>query len=497
MVSISSFSKQSDNFQAITMYPSLKGRTYAELDTNSIKLANFLGSIKIKAGMHIAIFADNCIEFFDLCWAAQRSGIIYTCIPYHLTVDEADYIIKDCGAKFVAYTEKTITVVEELKEKEYYSDITLFSINDDYQHILNNYPAKVSFEEIEGSDMLYSSGTTGRPKGIQINFTKDIFGTAPYLVGLMQEEYFFSKDSVYLSPAPLYHAAPLRFCMAVHRLGGTVICMEKFNPEDALKIVDKYLVTHSQWVPTMLNRMYSLSDDIKNKYNLKSLKAVIHAAAPCPIELKINLIKWFGKIIYEYYASTEGAGFCAIDSEKWLEKKGSVGKAIKGRVRICDLNDINKELDANNIGLIYFSDGAKFSYHNDFDKTQKAKNNKGWVSIGDIGYVDSEGYLFLTDRLNSVIISGGVNVYPQEIENLLSTHSYVLDVAVISKKHDDLGEAVHAVIVKKCNLDNKNVIEELTKFCRENISNVKCPKSWEIRKSLPREDNGKLYKSKL
>jgi len=497
MVSIHSLSNQKSNHTAVLMYPSLKTRTYEELDDNSIKVANYLYSLGIKIGMHIAIYADNCLEYYDLCWAAQRSGIIFTCIPYHLTMEEAGYIIKDCGAQFVAYSDKTSKIVEELKNLSEYSDLHWFSLHKNWDVIEKNFSKAVSFEEIEGSDMLYSSGTTGRPKGIKRNFSRQVFGTSPYLVDLIKREYNFTSDSIYLSPAPLYHAAPLKFCMAVHRIGGTVICMEKFSALDALKIIDTYKVTHSQWVPTMLLRMYSLSETEKKKYNISSLKAVIHAASPCSIDLKINLINWFGKIVYEYYASTEGTGFCTINSEEWLKHKGSVGKSIKGKVRICNMDNPNEEIGFNKIGLVYFSDGEKFIYHNDIEKTNSAKNNKGWLSVGDIGYLDVDDYLYLTDRLNNVIISGGVNVYPQEIETLLSTHSFVSDIAVIGKKDDDLGEIVHAIIVKKGNNRDEDIKDELIKFCKENISNVKSPKSWEFRKSIPREDNGKLYKNKL
>ena len=497
MVTIPSFSKQSKDHLAILMYPSLKTRTYEELESNSIKYANYLNSLDLQSGSHIAIYADNCIEFLEMCWAAQRSGIIYTCIPYHLSKDEAEYIIFNCGARLVAYSDKTAKIINKLKDKDKYSSINFLQLENSINSIKSKVSSEVCFEEIEGSDMLYSSGTTGKPKGIKLNFAKHKFGTSPYLVELIKKEYDFSSQTIYLSPAPLYHAAPLRFCMAVHRLGGTVICMEKFYAEESLKVIDTYKVTHSQWVPTMLHRIISLPENTKSKYNCNSLKAIIHAAAPCPVELKIKLIKWFGNIIYEYYASTEGAGFCAINSEQWLKKIGSVGKAIKGKIKICSIDNPDKEIDIGKVGLIFFSEGENFEYHNDLDKTKKSKNNKDWVTVGDIGYLDEDGYLYLTDRSNNVIISGGVNIYPQEIENLLSSHDYVFDVAVVAKKDIEFGELPHAIVVKKTNISEKKIIEDLIEYCKKNISSVKCPKSWEFRESLPREDNGKLYKNKL
>jgi long-chain acyl-CoA synthetase len=303
---------------------------------------------------------------------------------------------------------------------------------------------------------------------------------------------------VYLSPAPLYHAAPLRFTMAVQRVGGTVIVMEHFDPADLLRLIETYRVTHIQVVPTMFVRMLKLPKEERERYDVSSLQTVIHAAAPCPIPVKEQMIEWWGPKIHEYYAGTEGNGFCAITSEEWLAHKGSVGKPLLGELHIVD--DDGNEVGPREEGTIYFGGGAQFEYHNDPEKTASSRDSKGrgWSTLGDVGYADEDGYLYLTDRKAYMIISGGVNIYPQEAENLLTTHPKVLDVAVIGVPNEDFGEEVKAVVQLVDGIEpSPDLVRELIQFCRDELADVKCPRTVDFVDELPRHPTGKLYKRLL
>jgi long-chain acyl-CoA synthetase len=305
-----------------------------------------------------------------------------------------------------------------------------------------------------------------------------------------------SSDSVYLSPAPLYHAAPLRFNMMAITLGGTSIIMEHFDAEEFLKLVEKYKATQSQLVPTMFVRMLKLPDDVRAAYDVSSLKGAIHAAAPCPVDVKAKMIEWWGPILIEYYAGSEGNGVTVSTSQQWLTHRGTVGRAVVGKVKILDEND--EERPTGEIGTVYFADAPAFAYHNDPEKTKKAYNEKGWSTLGDVGYLDAEGFLYLTDRKSYMIISGGVNIYPQETENLLITHPKVLDAAVIGVPNEDLGEEVKGVVQPAAGVEPGPELErELIAFCREHLAHFKAPRSIDFVDELPRLPTGKLYKRLL
>jgi long-chain acyl-CoA synthetase len=350
-------------------------------------------------------------------------------------------------------------------------------------------------DEAQGMPMLYSSGTTGRPKGIRHIRTEGgppppnpmLYALAPYTL---------SPEMTYLSPAPLYHGAPLGGCMSAMRAGATVVVMEKFDPEAYLQAVQRYQVTVSQLVPTMFVRMLKLPDDVRANYDLSSLKVAFHAAAPCPVLIKQAMIEWWGPIINEYYAGTESVGLTAITSEEWLRKPGSVGRAKVGELKICD--EDGEPVGPNIEGGVYYANGPRFQYHNAPEKTAGAYNKYGWGTLGDVGYVDEDGYLFLTDRKAFMIIAGGVNIYPQEIENLLVTHPKVADAAVFGIPHPEMGEDVKAVIQPLDWAEAGPELEaELAAFCRANLSHVKCPRSIDFMQELPRHANGKLYKRTL
>ncbi|MGE5130254.1 MAG: AMP-binding protein, partial [Sphingomonadaceae bacterium] len=316
------------------------------------------------------------------------------------------------------------------------------------------------------------------------------------LLALARKLYGLGPDSIYLSPAPLYHAAPLRFNMTVMRCGGTSVLMEHFEAEEALALIERHRVTHSQWVPTMFVRMLKLPPDVRARYDLSSLRVAIHAAAPCPVPVKEEMIRWWGPVLYEYYAGTEGNGYVACNSQEWLAHKGTVGRALLGEVRILD--DDGAVLPPGETGTIYFANGPAFEYHNDPRKTAVSRSREGWSTLGDVGRLDAEGYLYLTDRKDYMIISGGVNVYPQEVENLLVTHPKVADVAVLGVPNEDLGEEVKAVVQPMDWRDaGPALAAELMAYCRGNLSHIKCPRSIDFEPELPRHPTGKLYKRLL
>jgi acyl-CoA synthetase (AMP-forming)/AMP-acid ligase II len=343
--------------------------------------------------------------------------------------------------------------------------------------------------------MLYSSGTTGRPKGVRAPLSGQPIDAPSPLLALVSALFGFNADTVYLSPAPLYHAAPLRYCMTVHRAGGTVVQMQHFEAEEALRYIEKYRANASQWVPTMFVRMLKLPDDVRLKYDVSSMKSAIHAAAPCPVDVKRKMIEWWGPVIHEYYAGTEGNGFCYVGSEDWLEHPGTVGRAIFGEVHICGEN--GEELPVGEEGVIYFAGATSFQYHNDPKKTAESRHpaHPDWSTLGDVGKLDKDGFLYLTDRKAFMIISGGVNIYPQEAENLLISHPKVSDVAVIGVPNEEFGEEVKAVVQPARWSDaGPDLAEELIAYCRERLSPIKCPRSVDFERELPRHPTGKLYK---
>ena len=475
--------------------------TYAELEARSNQYAQLFRSLGLGVGDSIAILMENHPRFYEIVWGAQRAGLYYTPVSHRLMESEVAYILDDCDAKVLittrAQAEVACGAVAEARplEARFMLDGTADGF-DALEPMTAAQPVVPIADELEGSDMLYSSGTTGRPKGVKFALKREPLGSSSPLLTLMQALYGVAAESVYLSPAPLYHAAPLRFNLAVQRLGGTCVIMEKFDPERFLELVGRHRITHTQVVPTMFIRMLKLPGDARGRYDLSSLQVVIHAAAPCPIPIKEQMIEWWGPVIHEYYAGTEGNGFSAIDSEQWLAHKGSVGRPLLGEIHIVD--DDGTELPPGEPGTIYFGGSAEFEYHKDAEKTAKSRDPRGWSTLGDVGYVDEEGYLYLTDRKANMIISGGVNVYPQETENLLVTHPKVADVAVFGVPNEEFGEEVKAVVQPVDMADaGPALADELMAFCREHLSHIKCPRSVDFEAELPRHATGKLYKRLL
>jgi long-chain acyl-CoA synthetase len=480
--------------------------TYQQFDEDSNRVAHLLRRTGLQPGDAIAIMMENHPWFFRLCWGAHRAGLQYTAASSRLTYGELEYIVNDCGAKAFFTTKAKAEVASQLLGNA--PNVKLFAMLDGsvdgfqaLEALLAEMPTTPIDDEAAGADMLYSSGTTGRPKGVKTTLPLNALTEVPALFHLLSGLYGFNENVVYISPAPFYHAAPLRYCISVLRMGGTIIAMEHFDAEQCLALIEQYKVTHGQFVPTMFVRMLKLDEATRAKYDVSSLQTAVHAAAPCPIPVKHQMIQWWGPKIFEYYAGTEGNGFCSVTSEEWLAHEGTVGRPLLGELHICD--EDGNELPQGESGTIFFGNGGQFEYHNDPEKTASSRHPKGWSTLGDIGYVDTEGYLYLTDRKANMIISGGVNIYPQEAENVLTMHDKVADVAVFGVPNEDFGEEVKAV-VQPANWSDVDTPEkadrlakELIAFCKSQLADIKCPRSIDFEAELPRHPTGKLYKRLL
>ncbi len=493
----SHFAATTPDKPAIVMASTGEITTYAQLNERAMRGAQMLRGFGLKTGDHIAFMLENRSAFHEVYWAAQRAGLYITPISTRLTTGEIDYILRDSGAKLFVSSTAMAEVVAKLMLPAGIPCLMLDGVApgfESFERIMARYPAAPIADPGCGGSMLYSSGTTGRPKGVKRAAIKDEPFDAPNRYSVLTRKlYGYDPDTIYLSPAPLYHAAPLGFTSSVLSWGGTVVVMEKFDPEQALALIERYHVTHSQWVPTMFVRLLRLSDTVKGKYDLSTHRCAVHAAAPCPVEIKRQMIAWWGPVLYEYYAGSEGNGFAVIDSADWLEHPGSVGRAVLGELRILD--EDGKRCPTGVAGGIYFANGPKFEYHNDEAKTAGAYSAEGWSTLGDVGYVDADGYLYLTDRKAYMIISGGVNIYPQEAENVLTAHPKVVDVAVFGVPNEEFGEEVKAVVQPvDMRLAGPALAAELIAYCRERLADVKCPRSIDFDPELPRHPNGKLYK---
>jgi long-chain acyl-CoA synthetase len=490
---------------AVVMAASGASTTYRELEEGSARLARYLHDAGLRKGDGIALLAANGPRVYEVYWAAQRSGLYITAVNHHLTADEVSYIVHDSGAKALVVSASPLAAevaglsADVPVRLAYDGAVPGF---DDYDAALADVSSEPLPDQPRGADMLYSSGTTGRPKGIRPPLPdRRVDEPGDSYVAVFGQVYGFDKDTVYLSPAPLYHAAPLRFSATIQAIGGTVVVMDRFDPEGALAAIEKYRATHSQWVPTMFVRMLKLPEEVRERYDVSSMKVAIHAAAPCPPEVKRAMIEWWGPVLYEYYAATEGVGITFIDSEQWLEHPGSVGRGgIIGDVRICD-DETGAVLPPRQVGTIYFErDTPSFEYHNDPEKTRKARHpqHENWATTGDLGYVDEEGWLYLTDRKAFMIISGGVNIYPREAEDALALHPAVLDVAVIGIPDPEMGESVLAVVSPAPGAEPGPDLErELIAHTREHIAGYKAPKRVVFTDDMPRTPTGKLVKQVL
>ncbi len=491
---------------AIIMGGSGFTQTFGDLDAAANRLSHVLRNAGLQPGDHVAICMEIHDRYLEVVWGCHYAGLVYTCASSRLQSGELEYIVNDCGARvYITSKYKSDQAAEILPntpgvELRLMLDGTIDGY-ESYESAVDAQPATPLDEDRKaGLDMLYSSGTTGQPKGVARPYPNEALGEFNNGVTTLAALLFAVDDTKrYLSPAPFYHAAPLRFCMSMHALGATVVAMENFDAEAYLQLVEQHRITHSQVVPTMFVRMLKLDEEVRAQYDVSSLEYVIHAAAPCPVPTKKAMIEWFGPVIHEYYAGSEGNGFVYCNSEQWLAHEGTVGMPINCTLHIVGEDD--EEVPQGQSGTIYFEGGAEFEYHNDPEKTRSSRHPKGWSTLGDVGYVDEDGFLYLTDRKAYMIISGGVNIYPQEAENILVTHDKVIDVAVFGVPNDDFGEEVKAVVQpREMPADDdaaRELAGELIQFCRSHLADVKCPRSIDFREELPRHPTGKLYKRLL
>lgn len=472
--------------------------TFKMLEERSNQGAHLLRKLGMMQGDHIALLMENRREYLEICFSADRSGLYYTAISVHLPAKDVAYIIQNSGSKLVIVSDIYADMLKSMND-QLPDDLIYILVGGQssgfisWDQEVDQMPRHQIEDEMQGQDMLYSSGTTGRPKGIKWQQTGERPGSRTMLINLLGGLFGYSNTASYLNPAPLYHAAPLRHSMTTIKLGGSVFIMDRFDAEGALQLIEDEKITHSQWVPTMFVRMLKLPQHVRDKYDVTSMQMAVHAAAPCPVDIKQQMIDWWGPIIHEYYAGTENNGFCVLDTKQWLTHKGSVGTAVLGELHICD--ESGEELPIGEEGEIYFSGGHDFAYHNDDNATQAVKNKQGWTTLGDIGRVDEDGYLYLTDRKSFMIISGGVNIYPQEIENVILSHPEVADVAVIGVPNEDFGEEVKA-IVQPLDLakSTPGLAQDIQDHCLANLSKISCPRSIDFVETLPRSPTGKLFK---
>jgi acyl-CoA synthetase (AMP-forming)/AMP-acid ligase II len=497
----STFASTTPDKPAVTMVDSGEMRTFGELDRNANRIAHLLRARGLRPGDVVALLLPNCIEWFDILWAASSIGLYVTPINWHLSSREAAYILLNCEAKAV-FTHpdlhETVTAIGADVDKVPMrfvvgGELAGFEALDD---AVAGQPDSPPADQTEGMFMFYSSGTTGQPKGIKPQLAGHDLGAMNPFVGLLTMLYGFNADTTYLCPAPLYHAAPAGWSSGTQRVGGSVVVMERFDPVEVLRAIEKHRITHMQVVPTHLIRMLKLTETERSQFDLSSLQMVVHAAAPCPVEVKRAAMDWLGPILYEYYAASEGTGFCAISPEEWLAHPGSVGKSILSGIHILD--EAGDELPVGEEGEIWFEAIHRFDYHGDPEKTASVFNDRGWNTIGDVGRLDEEGYVYLTDRVSNMIISGGVNIYPREAEDVLVVHPAVEDVAVIGTPDPEMGEQVTAFVqLRPGTTGTPELADELIAHTRSQLSHFKCPREVRFVGELPRLPNGKLLKRML
>lgn len=488
---------------ALIVHPAGIEISFSQLEARANRLAHHLRGAGLHEGDTVAVVMENNEHMHAVMWGVRRCGLYYATISTHLTASEAAYIVENSGARAIIGSRATRDPCAQLHEHLHCGLPGVRMLADDDLDGWQRFPECVAryqdapiVDESEGDLLQYSSGTTGRPKGIR----RDLPQLSPQQSGVMLAPLLsavgIDQHAVCLSPAPLYHTAPSFWSMSAQALGATVVMLEKFDAQDALEAITRYQVTHGQFVPTMFVRMLKLPASVRSGYDTSSLRRVVHAAAPCPPEIKRQMIDWWGPIVDEYYGSSEGAGASYIRAEEWLTHPGSVGRPMVGSAHI--LGDDGAELPPGHPGEIYFEGGLSFSYLNDEAKTAAARNDRGWVSVGDVGYLDDDGYLYLTDRRHHVIISGGVNIYPQETEDLLISHPRVLDAAVFGIPDPSMGQSVKAVVQTIDPADATDEFAgELLDWLRGRLAHYKCPRSISFEAQLPRTDAGKIYKNIL
>ena len=489
---------------AIIMAGSGEIVTHGDLEARANRLAHFLRARGLRRLDHYAIFTENNVRHIEACAAGERSGLYYTAANSYLTAEELAYILTNSESKILITSQAKRDVALDAMRR--CANVALCVVVDgpsDGDRVLNldeataPFPATPIPDESLGNAMLYSSGTTGRPKGILRPLPEQAPGQALASYDVLARLWRFREGMTYLMPAPLYHSAPHVGVNLTLRLGGTVVVMEHFDAEHFLSLISRYRVTDVQTVPTMFSRLLKLPEAQRRAYDLSTLKNCVHGAAPCPARVKQDMIEWWGPIIYEYYGMTELMGVTFVGSTEWLAHKGTVGRQVFGELHILD--DLMRPVPVGSDGIIWFRLGSQFQYFNDPQRTKDALSPDGMMgTVGDVGHVDEDGYLYLTDRATFMIISGGVNIYPQETEDLLITHPKVADAAVFGVPNPDLGEEVKAAVqLMPGVVPGADMAEELMAFCRQHLARHKVPRSIDFEEELPRLPTGKLYKRLL
>jgi len=491
---------------AFIMASSGQSVSYAEFEMRANRMAHLLCAEGLGQRDHFSIMMENNDRYLEACAAGERTGLYYTCINSYLTADELAYILDNSESQILITSMLKLGVaIDAVAQSNKVRKVLVVDAGanqlpegfEDYATACQSFPVTPIDNERLGTAMLYSSGTTGRPKGIIRPLPEQPPAEALPIFDFLGQLWHYREDMVYLSPAPLYHSAPQAAVNLTIRQGGTVIIMERFDPEAYLSLIEQYTATHSQLVPTMFSRMLKLPEAVRRSYDLSSLEIAVHAAAPCPVMVKQQMIEWWGPIIHEYYGATEGLGFSACNTEEWLAHPGTVGKIVLGELSVLD--DEMQPLPQGSPGTLWFKTATEFEYHNDAEKTAEATSPDGeMTTVGDVGYLDEDGFLFLTDRKTFMIISGGVNIYPQESEDLLIAHPKVADAAVFGVPNVDLGEEVKAVIqVVPGTAEEESLTQELLDYLAEHLSRQKIPRSIDYIAEMPRLPTGKLYKRLL
>lgn len=481
---------------AMIMAGSGRSISYAELDRRSIQLARVFDAYGLAPTATVAVACENRLEWAEMMWATARSGRCLAPVNWHLGPSELSEVLRVSDAAALIAGPASHAALREVPDPPLTLAIDGDGSLPDYHATIASMPTEPLPVERLGGRMMFSSGTTGTPKGI-LHPGSDIHpADAPPHLGRYTDLLSLDGDTVYLSPAPTYHTSPFRFVFAVTQLGGTVVCLEKFDPQLVLEAIDRYRVTHAQFVPTMLLRLLRLPEEVKQRYDLSSLRVAITGGAPCPHKLKQSLMSWWGPIVHELYGASESYGNCHIGPEEVETHPGSVGRALTGMIHITD--EDGTELPPGQIGTVWFEGAGSFRYHGDDRETELSTNARGWRTVGDLGYLDEDGYLYLTGRRDQLIISDGVNIHPQEVEDLLTVHPLVDDVAVIGVPDEEYGQIVQAVVVAAAGaVPGPELGTELIEYCRAHLAHYKCPRIVEFVSELPRGDNGKLYKRKL
>ena len=474
--------------------------TYLELEEGSCRLAQALRNHGVQPGDHVAILMENTPRFHEVRFGFQRAGAIFTPISTRLSPEEAAYIVNDCGARVVvtssAMGELAGAIVDSTPKVEQRWAIGGGVVgHEDYDEVTGRFPAEPLSDEVEGRAMTYSSGTTGRPKGTDQGLPGLQYGAVSTMERLFAP-LGVDESSVFMVPGPLYHAAPLNWSGGIHRIGATLLMMRRFDAERCLHMIEDHRMTHGLFVPTMFVRMLKLPPQTRKAVDMSSINGVVHAAAPCPVEIKRQMLEWWGPVIHELYGGSDGGGITWVTPNEWTTHPGTVGRSLTGTIHVCD--DDQRELPPGEVGTIWFSDVPRITYHNAPELSASVVNDKGWVTLWDVGYLDEEGFLYLTDRKQFMVVSGGVNIYPQEVENILVLHPDVVDVAVFGVPSDDWGEEVKAVVqLTDMTKAGPELAQELIEHCRSRVAHYKCPRTIDFLSQLPRDDNGKLFKREL